>query len=252
MPKRPFTFDQVVNGSKSLKDNGWQAKEMKEVYQFTHAISPWVSVLNSWYGDIKSMEHLSNPDDPPDIMIQCEKCVVGFEITEMTPQGIGKFNNSTIKKIDPTVCTVVPNLSTASLDDDKEMIKYATQYSDKAWANIDDEIDKWSDVALDAFSKKVAISKKKPSVNFIVLWDSHGLTDTELLGVAKKMDIHIQKKKNPIPKLIIHSPTNNLKYLSFLICLGQAPLRKTTSPIPINSLNGTFLEMIDACLRPVK
>jgi len=65
--------------------DGKGSKELLEAFNF---LTVWPEYLRSRYGELNSLTHLSNPDDPPDVIAHFSKCSVNIEITSIEPPHI--------------------------------------------------------------------------------------------------------------------------------------------------------------------
>jgi len=64
------------------------SKEMHEVRDVFSFLTIWREYLNSVFGELHSLTHLSNPDDPPDVIAHFHNGDLNIEITSLEPNHI--------------------------------------------------------------------------------------------------------------------------------------------------------------------
>lgn len=63
-------------------------KEVHEMRDAFYFLTAWKAYLQSLYGELYSITHLSNPDDPPDVIAHFTKVDLNIEITSLEPNHI--------------------------------------------------------------------------------------------------------------------------------------------------------------------
>lgn len=225
MAKRNFEFEEARKGD-ALRD---EEKSRAECFHFAQAIKPWLPTLEGFYGPLRSLTHLSSPDDPPDVMAHFERADVGFEITYLLPNGIAKFFDR-LKEMDGDKhCTVAPTLSGPRFMDEK-----GNAYSDRmaiasyafgsgelgeGWVSVQAENKEWKNAAWTSFQKKVEKWDGKAPYLVLVVVPPNLFGDVEEL--ALDLNQKIRQHSTPLPGLLLYRGVNAEDYSTYLIRQGQ-------------------------------
>lgn len=65
-----------------------KSKEVTEIYEAFDVLRVWQDHLRPNYGELQSLVHFSNPDDPPDVLAQFSSGELSIEHTEIEPPHI--------------------------------------------------------------------------------------------------------------------------------------------------------------------
>jgi hypothetical protein len=91
---------------------GVRGKEANEVYYSLDAVRVWRDRFEYLYGDFLGCVHCSNPDDPPDLVLNFSNEVVEVEHTRLEPAHHGWMKDLQSRDC-PDQCIFVPSVSWA-------------------------------------------------------------------------------------------------------------------------------------------
>jgi hypothetical protein len=110
-----------------------EMEELRDAFDFLHI---WQDYLRSLYGELESVTHLSNPDDPPDVIAYFERGELNIELTSLEPDHI--HQSEQLKgQFSATGHTVLPISYKPSSRAEAETIM-ATPGHQQAWENVSD------------------------------------------------------------------------------------------------------------------
>ncbi|SDT90446.1 hypothetical protein SAMN05444156_0601 [Verrucomicrobium sp. GAS474] len=238
MAKPPFSFKEALLAEAFFGVQNEKARW--ECYHFAIAVKPWLPVFEKEWGPLVSQHHLSNPDDPPDVLATFTTGNAGFEITELYPKGIRKFF-AVVDKIPGSrdAFLTVPGLSGPNFPDergnafsDKEAIKdYALGAAASpgnetgGWVAVSGENAAWNDAMWAAFVRKATASGGKENAHIVIIVPPVLFWDTDAL--ARDIERRMREEATRLPALILHREANSRSFSSYLLRQGQ-PMEKAT------------------------
>jgi hypothetical protein len=149
-------------------------KDKEEINFFLSIHEFWNSKFVSDYGAISFAEHISNPDDPPDIRLNCEKGVLGFELFSLGEERIGRHNSIVREADGDNAFTVFPTLSNPVPKNPKKALNYAFGAGNgEGWVNPEQEYQAWLKVGWEKLHEKLqkALHPKSPahSIDYVAM-----------------------------------------------------------------------------------
>jgi hypothetical protein len=192
-------------------------KGQNEVFHTLDALKVWKDWFNSNYGPLTSIDHHSNPDDPPDMELHFVKGHVPLEHTELKPHPFGMVDAIHHREC-PDQCVTVPSLSKKPKTR-KEITDSMFSLEADAWADSVDERNEW----LSEFKALVRRKMRKQKTGILLVQDTalRMPSDVRELAISFQQEVQLPAMSD-LGQLIIllHSRLNIVQHVSFLFQRG--------------------------------
>lgn len=127
-----------------------ECHELRDAFQF---LLIWKDYFQSKHGELKALSHLSNPDDPPDVIAEFEEREVAIEVTSIDPPHIHQSDALHRKVGRVSGRTEVPLSIKPANRQEALDIMYNPGHS--PWEKVSDRNQVWQEVIHDRVAKKI-------------------------------------------------------------------------------------------------
>jgi len=201
------------------KGAGLDSKSSREVCCCWDMLQIWHDWIDSKFGRLKTLRHLSQPDDPPDIQLVFEARTIDFEHTRLQPYPLGGAED--VKHTEfPNLVTAVPALSKPPKNR-AELLHSMFSVLDAPWANVGDELNVAAQSLVETLRNKMI---RLPDGGIIGIVDetSYSHNDVQRLFEIAEHFVNSQNFSGfDRYTLIILNRPNHLQYRSALIVRGN-------------------------------
>jgi hypothetical protein len=141
-----------------------ECHELRDAFQF---ILIWKDSFHSKYGDLVALSHLSNPDDPPDVIAHFRNRDISIEVTTIDPPHIRQCDDLHNKVGEGSGRAVMPlTINPGSRQEALEMM-YVPGSSPRE--NVPDRNQVWFDLISERVAKKIGNARVKEISSGILL-----------------------------------------------------------------------------------
>lgn len=210
---------------------GVEGKEANEVYHSWDALRLWRDLFESRLGALSECIHHSNPDDPPDLTFAFDHGHLEVEHTRLEPSHFGWAHALHHRKC-PDQCITLPSISQQPKNQGDLLSVMLTLGGD--WSDVESEMNDWFRFLINLIRKKI----EHRSGGVLVIQDVSLNFESQLRPLAEAVHTLLSPRRGLIQdwKILLHSRSNSIQYLSYLITAGEGLRSRSNNGIGEESI----------------
>jgi hypothetical protein len=235
MAIRSFSLSSIMG--EEFSGNDWPAKARKEAVQFIVSAEPWIPFFSNAHGPLTLLKSRDGADDPPDVEAVFEKRSLGFEMTSLMPQRLGRYDGALSREQLMRKVNML-NLSSDVGPSNEDMMTFALSEGPEKWADPDLELELWCKEAAIQFDKKFRASGS----DYVIMHASpRHIAGFLLPPLVSFLNARLQARETACPGIIASNT-----------CFGhnKSWLLEKNQPLQSKVTNKTYSRMWVETLKP--